>query len=395
MRPTDILGIALSTFIHNKMRTFLTVFGISIGIGAIVFLLSLGYGVQKITIGEITNIKALSAINITSGSSSILDMSHDSVLKFKNIEGVVSSNPNLAMSGQIGFGPTKTDALINAAPSEYAELDGPTMVAGTIYTDEEKDKMVLTMAIANAFNMTADQLIGQKVKITAYIPNPLNDKQPTLFEKELTVSGIIKENSASYSYIPLAAVPYPDGTKFNVIKLKVNDISVMKSVKNRVVEMGYKAVSLGEKIDEMNKIFDTVKLILIILGAVGLFVASIGMFNTLTISLLERTKDIGIMKSLGATDGEIYAVFLTESALIAFMGGVSGVAGAVILGNILNGILSVIAMRAGGDAVAVFQVPLIFVAGIIMASLVVGLLTGFYPARRAAGLNPLDALRYE
>lgn len=395
MKIADVLGIALSTFQHNKMRTFLTVFGISIGIGAIVFLLSLGYGIQKITIGEISNMQALTAINVTSGNSSILDMSEAAVVKFKKIGGVTLADPNLAMSGQIEFNETKTDALINAVSAQYAQLEGPTMQAGSLYAEDESDKIVLTQTVANAFNVLPDKLIGKKINIAAYIPNPENDRQPILFEKELTVAGIIKEATASFAYIPLKMVPYPDGSQFNLIKLKVDDMNQMKSVKQQVIDMGYTATSLGEKIDQMNGIFNTVKIVLLVLGAIGLLVASIGMFNTLTISLLERTKDIGIMKSLGATDREIYSVFLTESMLIALLGGVFGVAGALALGNLLNIVLSIIAERAGGDPVAAFQTPVLLVAAILTFSLFVGILTGFYPARRAAKLNPLDALRYE
>lgn len=395
MRLIDVFGIAFSTFIHNRMRTFLTIFGISIGIGAIVFLLSLGYGIQKTTIGEISNMKALSTINVTSGNSSILDMTDNAVEKFRKIEGVTMADPNLAMSGQISYGSSRTDALVSAVSAQYAELDSPSLESGKLYADSEKDSIVLTKVIANVFNLEPGKLIGQKVKLSLYIPNPENEKEPIFFEKEFTVTGVIKENSASYVYAPIDAFTYPKGTKFSAIKLKVDDLGRVKDVKTSIVGMGYKASSVGEKIDQMNSIFNTVKIVLLILGAIGLFVASIGMFNTLTISLLERTKDIGIMKSLGATDGGIYAVFLTEATLIALIGGISGILGAIILGNLLNFGLSVIAVRAGGSPVAIFETPIMLTISILAFSLLVGFLTGFYPARRAARLNPLDALRYE
>ena len=394
MSPIDILRVSLSTFIHNKMRTLLTVIGISIGIGTIVFLLSLGYGLQNIAIDEISSIKALSTINVTSGNSSIVDMSSKSVEKMKGLSGVESADPNLTMSGQIVHEKTKTDVLINAVSAQYLDLESPKLELGSIYTEDQTDGIVLTSIIANAFNLSPKDLMNQKVKVIALIPNPSNPKTPIVTEKEYTVIGIIKDSVASYLYMPLKTLTFSEKTQFSSVKLKTEEGQIA-NVKGLVVDMGYKATSLGEKISQMNKIFDTVKLVLLIFGAIALVVASIGMFNTLTISLLERTRDIGIMKSLGATDGEIYRIFLTESTLVSTFGGIFGVGLAYLLGIALNFLLSAMALRAGGEAVQIFQAPMEIILVILGFSVLIGLLTGIYPARRAARLNPLDALRYE
>lgn len=396
MNTLDTFRIALSTFLHNKMRTLLTITGISIGIGTIVFLLSLGYGLQEIAIDEITSIKALSTISVTSGNSSIVDMTSKAEAKLKQIPGVQSVDPNLTMSGQIMYEKSKTDVLINAVSANYLDLESPRLELGKLYTEDKIDGIVVTSIIANAFNMKSEELMDKKLKAITLIPNPENPKMPVVSEKEFTVIGVIKDSVASYLYMPLKTVEYSEKTQFSTMKLKVNDQNdQITKVKTAVVDMGYKATSLGEKINQMNSIFNTVKLVLLIFGAIALIVASIGMFNTLTISLLERTRDIGIMKSLGATDKEIYRIFLTESTLVSTFGGLTGVGFALLLGYLINVLLSAMALRAGGTAVAVFQAPVQIIWIIIGFSVLIGLLTGLYPAKRAAGLNPLDALRYE
>lgn len=395
MKFIDVLRIAMSTFFHNKARTLLTVFGIAIGIGAIVFLLSIGYGLQKITIDQISSIKALQSIGVTSGNSSILPMNNETILRFKDLPGVGSIDPNLTMSGQISLDKSKTDVLVNAVSAEYVDSEGPRMEAGDVFKGDDQDSVVITSTVANAFNVPVSDLLNKKVKLIAYIPNPANPKMPELFQKEYTVVGIIKDTTASYIFLPISSVKVPTAAEYSQIKVKVADRRNMTEIKNKIVDMGYKATSLGEKIDQMNSVFRIINIVLLVLGAIALIVASIGMFNTLTISLLERTKDIGIMKSLGATDKEIYSVFLSESTLISLFGGICGVAIALILGNLLNLVLSVLASKAGGEAVSLFQAPIIFIVVIVGFSLLIGILTGLYPARRAARLNPLDALRYE
>jgi len=138
-----------------------------------------------------------------------------------------------------------------------------------------------------------------------------------------------------------------------------------------------------------------VQIVLSFFGAVALMVSAIGMFNTMTIALLERTQEIGIMKSLGASNGDIKKTFLVEAVLIGFLGGVSGILTGIGASEIFNFGVNKLAGSFGGDKVDLFYIPIEFMLMILVFSTTVGLMTGFYPARRAAKLNPLDALRYK
>jgi len=377
------------------MRTVLTILGVAIGISTIIFLVSIGYGLQQITIGEIKSIKALTTYNITTGNSGILALNQETVDDLKKIQDVASVNALLSMSGQISLDGKKTDVLVNDASAEYVDLESPKLSAGENFKNDTDNKIIVTDIVASAFNIAPAELVGKTVTLNFYVPNPENDKQPIEQKKDYVVSGTIKDNTASYLYLPSGTVTIPGKTNFNGAKVKVSDSKKMEGVKEQLVKLGYKTSSIGERINEMNRIFNIAQIVLLVFGAVALIVASIGMFNTLTISLLERTKDIGIMKALGATDRSVYAIFLAESTIISFGGGVVGIVLALIFGYLINIFVSILAVRAGGEAVMIFQPPIIFVLIIFVFSLIVGVVTGLYPAKRAAKINPLDALRYE
>jgi putative ABC transport system permease protein len=130
-------------------------------------------------------------------------------------------------------------------------------------------------------------------------------------------------------------------------------------------------------------------------GGIALLVSAIGMFNTMTVTLLERTKEIGIMRTIGASPNDVKYLFVSESVVVGFMGGITGVAMGVALGLTVNLFLNLVAGQFGGQSVALFSFPLGFLTFIIVFSACVGYLTGIFPARRASSLNPLDAIRYE
>ena len=124
-------------------------------------------------------------------------------------------------------------------------------------------------------------------------------------------------------------------------------------------------------------------------------VSAIGMLNTMTVTLLELTKEIGIMRTIGASPNDVKYLFVSESVVVGFMGGVTGILMGVIFGETINVFLNFIAGQFGGKAVQLFSFPLNFLTFIAVFSAAVGYLTGIFPAKRAAKLNPLDAIRYE
>jgi ABC-type antimicrobial peptide transport system permease subunit len=159
--------------------------------------------------------------------------------------------------------------------------------------------------------------------------------------------------------------------------------------------MGLKTQYVGDTVSQINQVFGIFRAVLAAFGVITLIVAILGMFNTLTISLLERIKEVALMKMLGMRRKDINSIFLTESVLLGLAGGIFGMLLGVLAGKIVNLILNHYARNMGGEAVTVFYSPVIFIVAIVAVSILVGFLTGIYPARRAVKVKALDVLRYE
>ena len=159
--------------------------------------------------------------------------------------------------------------------------------------------------------------------------------------------------------------------------------------------MGFKTQYVGDTVSQIEQIFNVFKIILGSFGLIALIVASLGMFNTLTISLLERMKEVALMKILGTQRRDIAKLFMFESLIFGAIGGILGIILGVVAGQIFNLFLNQYAIRSGGDAVRIFYYPIWFMLAILLFALAVGVLTGIYPSRRAAKVNSLDVIRYE
>lgn len=223
-----------------------------------------------------------------------------------------------------------------------------------------------------------------------------NGESTELKNTKLALKAVaIVEDQASLAYIPLSELEAAGITNYTNLKVRVDNTDSITAVKDQITNIGFSTTSVSDMVDQIQKVFQIIQIVLGGLGIIALLVAAIGMFNTMTITLLERTRDIGIMKSIGARKRDIKLMFITESSLIGFTGGCIGILGGWGLGQIINLVVNSLAQKAGGQSVALFYTPWQFVAGVMLFALVVGFLTGVYPAQRASNLNALDALRYE
>jgi ABC-type antimicrobial peptide transport system permease subunit len=131
------------------------------------------------------------------------------------------------------------------------------------------------------------------------------------------------------------------------------------------------------------------------IGGVALLVAAIGIANTMVMAVLERTREIGIMKAIGGSDGDIRRIFLIEASAIGLFGGVAGVSLGWLVGRVINFGANVYIQQQGGTAGNLFSLPFWLIGGAIGFSIAVSLVAGSYPAARAAKLNPIEALRHD
>lgn len=403
MQIRDILQLSLRVFKTNKLRTALTVLGIGVGIGTILFLVSLGFGLQKTILEQITTSDALLSLDVFSESSSIIELNQENLDKIELMPEVTEVSPITTIPAQIEVDNLSSGTMVNAVKPSYFKLSGIQTMIGDLFIEGEGSKAVISSAALKSFDISNDnETLGKIVSVKLYLSKEKQKSENMIEETEeiglindFEIIGIIEDESLSYIYIPFSDVSHLNLPSFSRVKIKVYSQDKIESVRGKIIEMGFSVSALSDTIDEANKIFQAVQIVLSLFGAVALIVSAIGMFNTMTIALLERTQEIGIMKSLGASNKDVWKMFLFEAAIIGFLGGVSGICIGIMAGKLSNFGINKLASSLGGTEVNLFYTPNEFIIIILAFSLIVGFLTGLYPARRASKLNPLDALRYK
>lgn len=189
-----------------------------------------------------------------------------------------------------------------------------------------------------------------------------------------------------------------DAVRYRAVELRVADPSQIKPVTERLSQMGLRAFSVTSQLEEIERIFLIVNSSLALLGGIALLVASFGISNTMIMSIRERTREIGIMKAIGGSDGEIMRIFFVEASLIGLLGGSLGVACGWLIDRVANTLANQWILRQTGQPmrhVEFFSIPWYLSAGAILFAVLISLLAAIYPALSAAKVDPIKALRYE
>jgi len=214
-------------------------------------------------------------------------------------------------------------------------------------------------------------------------------------EVEYKIKGVIDDETSNYYYYQLADARRLGISTYSQFKVLVNSKDNLSDVRKQIEGMGFKTSSTADTVAQIESLFKTLRFILAALGTIALAVASLGMFNTMTVSLLERTREVGVMKSMGMLSSEVSELFLAESMIMGVGGGVLGLIFGFGLGKILALILSSISMFKGQGMIDITYIPWFFTFFILLVSFLVGMVTGWYPSKRAKQVSALNALRYE
>lgn len=409
MRPFDILRIAARMFKTRRMRTFLTILGIGIGIGAILFLVSLGYGLQRILIEEIATSDALLSLDITTRDETLIPLNKSSIKSLTDLPEVSYVSPLISVPAQISLENVTANTMVDGINPTYFKLAGITATVGELFKEGETNKIIISAPIVKLLNLrTTDgeiteedskNMVGQSVSITLLVPQKTQtgtEEVKTIeFDNKFEIVGVMQDSPESLIYMPLSRLEDAGITTYQSAKVRVTSTETLEPVRGKAVEMGFIVAALSDTIEQANKVFQVLQVILALFGIVALSVSAIGMFNTMTIALLERTQEIGIMKSLGASNRNVWELFLAESIIMGFLGGVGGISIGYISSEGFNLMIRLLAGALGGQKVQLFERPWWFIITILVFSTIVGLFTGLWPARRAARINILAALRYK
>jgi ABC-type lipoprotein release transport system permease subunit len=395
MTATDIFRISIRMLQTNILRSLLTVLGIGVAISFIVILIGLGYGVQSITIGSIVESKSLLSLDVQpSDAVGAVPITPDTVKSFEAMPGVADLSPVVTSDGEVVVSGKRASVVVNAVRPEYLEMEGVSLLQGRLF-EAAKPEIVISKQALDLIGLD-ERSLGETIALS-YTETDTTGQSTQI--DGLTIVGIAEASVPPTVYFPVAAYAEHLGEGKTVIydgaKVVGESRNAVVQLRSDIVSKGYVVDSLIDTLDQATMIFRWVTIGLGVFGMIALVVAAIGMFNTLTIALLERTHDIGIMKAIGVSDKSVKELFLAEAMLIGLSGGIVGVALGTLTARFIEIGLNVLASYYNANSIHLFRYPVGFLVAMIIFPILLAVLTGLYPSNRAAKLNPLQALRYE
>jgi putative ABC transport system permease protein len=406
MRVQDLAQLSTRMFKTNPLRTWLTILGMGVGTGAVVVLVGLGFGLQQIILEQIVFGDSLLSLGVTAvGSQEELSLTPETVAEIEDQPGVEDAAPLARFPALITYKGLTGNVSVQGVEPAYLRYAGITAGEGDAFVDGDEgdtNSIMLSPATLKLFGIPDEEIadfVGERVSLRLLVPadDGTDTVNEIVIDKEYVVRGITQEEGVLNVMMMLPELRnYVGIDEYERIQVKVVNNEQLPIVEEWLaVEKKFRVTALSKTVEQASQIFQGVQIVLAVFGGIALVVSAIGMFNTMTVTLLERTKEIGIMRTIGASPNDVKYLFVSESIVVGFLGGLSGILMGVTLGFIVNVLLNFAASQFGGQAVQLFSFPLNFLAFIALFSAVVGYLTGIFPARRASTLNPLDATRYE
>lgn len=401
LSTTDLFRLSLRVFKTKPVRTFLTVMGMSVGIGTVMFLISMGYGLQFILIGKlVTTEDSLMALGVSYPAESSLNITPQTMDEIAKMPNVAEISPMAEFPAEIKVEGATGLIVAKVVNPSYFRLSGLTPDTGKSFKEGEMG-IVLSNQAAKLINIAPDKTsLGKEVglKLTYQGNSEETTDQQGVGEEvalkaPVTLTGIINDDAqAPFAFVSAGAVEKTPPF-YKEILLKADNIDVVEGLRDKLIEKGFIISARLDLVNQAKKVMNIITTILGVFGIAALVVSAIGMFNTMIVGFLERIYEVGIMKSLGATDRDVKNLFLMESLLMGLSGGVGGVTLGFIAGKVVNVILSILAQRMGGKAITLFITPGWFVVTTLVLSSMIGLIAGFWPAHRSTTLSPKEAFK--
>lgn len=439
MRFSDNLSFAVRDLNRRKKRTLLTSIGIIVGTILILLMVSLGimlkgFLIQTIDSGSSSKVvtvepfKADSNLkdikNYTTWLKTNFEKIDDSTLsEISKISGVsqiqayisgdlakieLNGNTYSATFPIVGYDLNYSiflNSQIESAKTSSKDLNFKPIIAGnTLTTSNENDVLVGESLLKDLDITNPEDIVGKQI---TFVIDNIDGTPITPVYKTFTVAGVINSDLSDGNKIVMDSQNAADlvgvlqytnsfmGTYgYNGVKIEANSISDVSSVQNALNSLEYKTSSNESTTQEIDKNFNNITLMLSILGIIVLIVAAIGIINTMIMAVHERTKSIGVMKSIGASSSDILSMFLFQSAIIGFVGSIIGSLISFGLFKLISYGVEQILLKQGFSLNLISNIPWWLIAATIAFSVVISLLAGIYPAIRASKLDPIEALRH-
>jgi len=406
MNIIDNIKMAMFSIRSNKMRSFLTMLGIIIGISSVIIILGVGGGAKAYLMGSMEQLGS-STVTISVQDKNATESDY---INFEDIEAIKQKvdhvkyiSPDWNTYGSVSFKTKTNDAVIYGGSDDMIYLARTEMISGRFFSEEDylsaRNVVVIDEMAAmklfgntNVAGMTLDiNIFGERARpkilgvAKSQSGNFYMEGMPYFFYMPITtmmnIGGI---DEKLYSMYVMADDPAFAESMGNSVK---NVLESRHSNRGRDV---YKAESLMGQIDMVNNMLNIITGFIGAVAAISLLVGGIGVMNIMLVAVTERTREIGIRKSLGAKTGSIMFQFLTESAILSLIGGAIGLTLGILGAHGVSSIVSSIAKDTIRPDITMWHVALA-----LGFSCSVGVFFGIYPAKKAAKLNPIEALRHE
>jgi putative ABC transport system permease protein len=451
MKLYDSIELAARNLRESVLRNSLTTLGISVGVASLVAMLSLGIGLQQLASRRLQRSGLFDSIVVTSrrnlrsfdreqeesgpAPAESPDLNETARLKIANVSGVVEVYPDLRFITEVRLDEKPHLTMVAGLPFSSKDGDSFEGMQGQFFSSADAHEIILQKSFAA--ELLGKPTRGAQEINVAEVARPLLGKQVVMRYSERESSG---QDAASFSVIshemPVTIVGVtdldPDSMRgsararvfvpqnliesmrpmqaydmrasggvssdqpiYSNVVARVSGAGKVDAVEQAIKNLGFNTFSILDATKSMRRFFAILDLFLGIFGSLALTVASIGIINTLVMAILERRREIGIMKAVGASDADVRGLFFAEAGAMGLLGGVCGTILGWVIGRVINFGTNIYLKRQGFPPEHIWSVPVWLVAGAVGFAFVVSLLSGLYPASRAARLDPVQALRYE
>ena len=369
--------------------------GIVIGVGAVVFLVSLAIGLHGVVNHQVLGSKSVNTVDVTTPNAENILLDDNNINKINQFAHVTKVASAYIVPGQISYENSLSDTVVYATNNDYINLSALKFVNGANHLTGNNDAIVNTSLLSLIGQSSAAKALNKKLTVVSTISSTDGSNKKTV-TSNLTIVGVANTGAGAVVYMNAQLLRNAGDSQYGQVKVVVDTRNNVSTVRKLIEGLGLTTSSPLDTLNQINTIFTIFTFVVAGFGGIGMIIAILGMFNTLTISLLERTSEIGLMITMGARKSDIKRLLILEAMILSVAGGLVGIFLAWLLGQGINTVLTYFANRNGvSGTVHAFSITPLLLSAVIVLTIVVGLVVVFYPARRAARINPIDALKHE
>jgi putative ABC transport system permease protein len=453
MKPRDLTDLALRNLRESILRNALTTLGIAVGVASFVAIISIGVGLQQLASRRLSESGLFDTIIVTpktnlrgmggpqrepQSDKPPRPLDEDARKEFEKLPNVVEVYPQIRFFTEVRFNNKPFATVVAGMPDSSRNSGSFDGMQGRYFSSVSADEAILQIEFAKDVSDQPSSLLGQDLILryaerqalpSSTINNDTSAAQPdspgggfSVVPKELRLKivGIVEtEPAAGYGGYGNARLLIPLATASTLRAAQVNDLrdivrdsgsnkttfaslsvrakspSQVEALEISIKSMGFRAFSLLDASKSLRIFFTVFDLLVGIFGSLALAIATLGIVNTLVMAILERRREIGVLKALGASDSDVQQLFFVEAGVMGLLGGVLGVAAGWALGRAITFGTNTYLARQNLNSIQLTSVPWWLALAALVIAVLVSLAAGLYPASRAAKLNPVDALRYE